>query len=101
MWRKKEIHFQNDKSVKKGRLVILIKLFGCKPGSTYEKIIRETYTNSHRNEHMTIHYSVKENDLKAYTEEKNIFFPKANEYNTIAYHNAIHQLIKKFDEKYE
>jgi len=86
--------------MKKGRVTILYKLFTAKKGSSYEKIIKETYSMmSKKNKKIIIKYSTKPNDTKAYDAESgDIKFMWGDDMKPIvAYHNSIHQLIKIFD----
>lgn len=97
------------KRPKKGRLLIIQKLFTAKKGSSYERIIKETYAAMEKKRNkIKIEYPVKNKDLVAFFKEMDE--PKIGEYlerydanqrNTISYHNSIHQLIRIFDLKAE
>jgi len=95
--------------MKKGRLLILNKLFTAKKGSSYEKIIKETYTMMQKKKKkIIIEYpsnpknfatflkKIDETKIGTYTE----LYDK-DKRNTISYHNSIHQLIKIFDSRTE
>lgn len=94
--------------MKKGRLLIILKLFTAKEGSSYEKIIKETYSAMEkRRNKITIEYPKKQEDLvtffKDYDETKiDTYLDLYQQHetdirNTISYHNSIQQLIRIFD----
>ncbi len=91
--------------MRKGRLLIIDKLFNAKKGSSYEKIIKETYAMMQKKrKKITIEYPSNPKDLitffKKFDETKIDTYTELydkDKRNTISYHNSIHQLIKIFD----
>ena len=88
--------------MRKGRLILIDRLFTAKEGSSYNKVITETFAMAYKRKRITVTYPAKDEDIRKYEINRvkgAIVNASADEQNTISYHNSIRQIIKIFDKK--